>query len=388
MNPILVFLLGLLVGLGIAICGFLLRRASSPVPAMEMERDWTPLMEAVHDGLILFRDGRIHAANRRANIVLGLDAEAPPERLRYALQRVPELRDFVERLPGTPDVTGTTITLGYPDPRHLRVYAARVAKEGETSGGWFLLTLTDVTELQRLERIRRRFTADISHQIRTPVTAIRLLAEQLPDAEGAFGELSTRILRETDRLQRLAHEILQLARLEAGEEISDVQTFRVGDLVAEAIDTVHSQAGQRGISFRTCGSVEAVWQGDYRKLLRTLEIYLDNAIKFSPAGATVTIGVEDSANKRTLTVRDQGPGIPFDDQPRVFNRFYRGAPGSQHDGFGLGLAIAKHSMAAAGGTVFVESRLGEGSTFGLSLPGADPGIAPPCDGEKREYTGG
>ncbi|MFO8059462.1 MAG: HAMP domain-containing sensor histidine kinase [Bacillota bacterium] len=326
------------------------------------------ILHSVHDGLIVLRGRHVVLANRRASVLLGLEFSASWDQLGLAMRRTPELMAYVEAWRRGEEPQETVMPVDYTHPRYLRVHGALLEEADLPWKGSLLLTLTDVSELHRLEQIRRRFTADISHQIRTPVTAIRLLAEQLPSNSEDFGELATRILGETDRLQRLADEILALSRLEAGEEPMELEDFAVGDLLDEALSAVRSQAERRGVRLVKYIDEDEVWRADYRKLLRTLGIYLDNAIKFSPDGDEVRLGVRTDVDRRVITVADSGPGIPRDELPHVFHRFYRGTRGLGHSGFGLGLAIAKHSMVAAGGDVFANSQVGKGSTFGLTLP--------------------
>ncbi len=362
------FFLGLM--LGLALASVLLsfwRRPRNESRGSTEGRD-NRLLDVVHDGLIVLTDGEIVMANAHANEFLGLESSASPERLRMAIRRIPELTEYIDAWRRGEEPAETVVEVGYPQPRYLRVQGARLEDTEITSRDALLFTLTDVSELQRLEKIRRRFTADISHQIRTPVTAIRLLAEQMSMGAGDPGELTDRVLRETDRLQRLAEEILTLSRLESGEEVPDIQRFLVGDLLEEAVDAATSHAQGREVRIEVDYDAEECWRGDYRKLLRALGIYVDNAVKFSPPGREVRIAARTEEGRGVVTVTDSGPGIPVDELPQVFHRFYRGSRGSTHSGFGLGLAIAKHSVAAAGGDVFVESRVGEGSTFGFTLP--------------------
>ena len=332
------------------------------------------ILHSAHDGLIVLRGRRVVLANRRASELLGLKSSTSWYQLGLAMRRTPELMAYVEAWKRGEEPGETVITLDYTQPRYLRVHGALLDVADPPWKESLLLTLTDVSELHRLEKIRRQFTADISHQIRTPVTAIRLLAEQLPSNSEDFGELATRILQETDRLQRLADEILALSRLEAGEEPLELENFAVRNLLDEALSAVRSQAENREVRLVTDLNEDDndIWRGDYPKLLRTLCIYLDNAIKFSPEGGEVQLRVRTDGDRGVIAVVDFGPGIPRDELPNVFHRFYRGTRGIGHSGFGLGLAIAKHCMVAAGGNVFARSQVGQGSTFGLTLPIESP----------------
>ncbi len=364
-------LAGMVVG-ALAEWAFLRERYGSALPEDHMSL----ILHSAHDGLIVLRGRRVVLANRRACELLGLEPSSSWDQLGLAIRRTPDLMDHIDAWRRGEEPTETVMTADYARPRYLRVHGALLEEADHPWKDSLLLTLTDVSELHRLEQIRRRFTADISHQIRSPVTAIKLLAEQLPSRSEDDGELATRILRETDRLQRLADEILALSRLEAGEEPMQLEDFAVRDLLDEALSTVRSQAERRGVRLVKDLSGDEIWRGDYRKLLRTLGTYLDNAIKFAPEGSDVRLQARTEEDQRVITVVDSGPGIPADELPHVFHRFYRGSRGLGHSGFGLGLAIAKHSMVSAGGDVFAQSQLGRGSTFGLTLP-----IATGAEGE-------
>ncbi|MFW5896532.1 MAG: sensor histidine kinase, partial [Bacillota bacterium] len=320
---VIALVLGVVLGLGAAYLWHIPRGESTATRPDPNGR----FLDVVHDGLIVLSDGQVMMANAHANQFLGLETSASFERLRLAIRRIPELTEYIEAWRRGNEPGETVIEVGYPQPRYLRVQGAHLRDPEIASEDALLLTLTDVSELQRLEQIRRRFTADISHQIRTPVTAIRLLAEQMAMGTGDPGELTNRVLRETDRLQRLADEILTLSRLESGEEIPDIQEFAVGDLLEEAIDAAASYADGSGVVIEADYPEDEWWCGDYRKLLRALGIYVDNAVKFSPPGGKVRIEARTKDGSGVVTVSDSGPGIPVDELPQVFHRFYRGTRG-------------------------------------------------------------
>lgn len=335
--------------------------AGLTVPAYRRWHRLRRILDHLPDGVILFsRRGDVLMANTAAAEFVGLQGGWSRRRFRLALARIPDLSTYVEgALSGSGGEDGPTIEVGYPEVRYLRVQAAPLDTEE------VLLTLTDVTTLQRLEAVRRRFTADLSHQLRTPVTSIRLLVETLE--QRVDDTVTGRIVRETGRLEQLVDEILTLSRLEAGEEQFSPESFHIAQLVTEAVEVVSPQISRKDIDLRLELDDEP-WWGDYPKLLRTLEVYLDNAIKFSPPSGSITISSRTIGDYHTLLVIDEGPGIAQHEQPYVFHRFYRGRRQAGSGGFGLGLAVAKHAVAAHGGQVFVESQVGTGSTFGFRLP--------------------
>jgi len=319
-------------------------------------------LEFVHDGVLLCDPaGKVVAANRRAAEYLGLEPGQPPHRLSLALRRNPDLVSYLEGLRSGKSPETITVQTGYPRVRFLQV-------QGSLLHRLAVLTLTDVTRLHQLEQMRRRFTADLSHELRTPVTAIRLLTEALERDRPELAEHTQRILTATKRLEQLVAQILDLSRLEAGQEQLSPEWFDPADLVGEAVDRIAPQAAAKQLRLVRRLEGERPWWGDYEKLLRLLGIYLDNAVRFSPPATEIVIRVFNTQEANVLTVTDHGPGILAEELPYVFQRFYKGQRQTGTPGFGLGLAIAKHIALAHGGEVFADSRVGEGSTFGVRLP--------------------
>lgn len=363
--PLLV-LLGLVIGFLLGCSGLLVRRKARGLHPELGRVD--SLLDRIHDGVVVLgQQGEVLTANQRAAEFLGLDRPETGKKIRLALLRNPDLSGFLEKVREGRAPEGITVEAGYPQVRNLRVQASSIPSGGGTGGPFLLLTLTDVTRLHQLEKIRRQFTADLSHEIRTPVTSIRLMAEDMERAEQVLPDHIQRILREAGRLERLVNEILDLSRLEAGEERLDYGPFISQELLDEALDRVGPRASRQGVGIEV-EAHESKWWGDYDKLLRVVEIYLDNALKYSPPGSCIKVRSAREGSWQVLRVSDQGPGIPYDEKPHVFQRFYKGQRQEGNPGFGLGLAIAKHVVAQHGGQVFVESRVGEGSEFGFRIP--------------------
>ncbi len=325
------------------------------------------LLDLIDDGVIaLSQSGKVLLANRMMARFLGLDPDAGGEKIRLALLRIPDLDRYLEQVVTGDFPDSVTVEAGYPRVRHLRVHAS-VVTSARGNQSVIIMTVTDVSRIEQLEQVRRRFTADLSHELRTPVTSIRLMAEALAWKGSGVEDHATRILREAGRLERLVDEVLTLSRLEAGETRFDPEWFQVSDLVDESLDWISSPASQKDVVLER--HVEDVkWWGDFRRLARLLEVYLDNAVKFSPPGGRIVIRAFTDDGHLVLTVADTGPGVPVEDQPHVFHRFYKGQRQAGSPGFGLGLAIAKHAALAHRGEVFIDSQVGEGSTFGVRLP--------------------
>lgn len=273
-----------------------------------------------------------------------------------------------------------TVELYGPPKRTLTVRTAPLVDAARPLG--VIAVIDDVTELRRLEAVRRDFVANVSHELKTPVGALGLLAETLADEEDPVVAryLADRIQTEAFRLGRVINDLLDLSRIEA-EESSPKELSAIAQVMTEAADGVRSiaQAAEVGLVLSTPHDGVLVL-ADRRQLLAALHNLLDNAIKYSESGTSVTLSASSGGEWVDLAVADQGIGIPAQDLDRVFERFYRvdHGRGRETGGTGLGLAIVRHVAHNHGGRVGVESREGEGSRFTLRLPLAQPGT-PPAD---------
>jgi two-component system sensor histidine kinase SenX3 len=230
----------------------------------------------------------------------------------------------------------------------------------------------DITERRRLEAVRTDFVANISHELKTPIGAIGLLAEtlQAEDDPEVAERLAGRIQMESYRVGRTIEDLLELSRIEI-DESRVAETVEVGALVCEAIERLLPAAEQAGVALTGMGREISVGiHCDRRQLVSALTNLVDNAIKYSDPGGSVEVAAEITPDEVVLSVIDHGIGIPARDLDRVFERFYRvdQARSRQTGGTGLGLAIVRHVVANHAGSVDVDSRLGEGSTFRLRLP--------------------
>lgn len=235
-----------------------------------------------------------------------------------------------------------------------------------------LVVVEDVTERRRLESVRRDFVANISHELKTPVGALGLLAETLAaeDDPAVTRRLAERILAEAFRVGRTIEDLLELSRLELAEpELHD--RVLVGDVVSEAVDRVRGAADHRGIAIE----VEAVSDrlgvlGDRRQLVSAVYNLLENAVKYSDRGSRVEVRTRTDGHVVDVSVQDHGIGIPRRDLERVFERFYRvdRARSRETGGTGLGLAIVRHVVQNHHGEILVDSEEGQGSTFTLRFP--------------------
>jgi two-component system phosphate regulon sensor histidine kinase PhoR len=265
------------------------------------------------------------------------------------------------------------LTMVFPEARTLAMRAFPLADRGPT--GRIVVTLTDITQRRRLEVLRRDFVANASHELKTPVAAVRALAETLltalPDDPEAGRQFAERIAREAERLDVLARDLLDLSRVERGT--LDVEPVDLVGLAKEALDGYEGLATERRVRLRS-ELQQVSMRGDRAQLGLLLSNLLDNAVRHTPAKGTVCVRLDAAESRAVLQVADTGEGIPASELPRVFERFYRvdKARARQTGGTGLGLAIVRHVAEAHGGTVRVDSELGQGSTFTVALPVAGP----------------
>ncbi|MDQ1294609.1 MAG: two-component system, OmpR family, sensor histidine kinase SenX3 [Actinomycetota bacterium] len=247
---------------------------------------------------------------------------------------------------------------------------ARVAPLGAE---YILVLVDDRTEARRVEEIRRDFVANVSHELKTPVGALRLLSEAVNDAAEdpqSVRHFAERMERESKRLSALVQEIIDLSRLQVADALHPPEPVDVDEMVSEAVDRCRLSAQSKRIEVQVAGDVGAVVFGDHNLLVTAVRNLVDNAISYSPEATRVGVGVRRGEGLVEIAVSDQGIGIPLADQDRIFERFYRIDPARSRatGGTGLGLSIVKHVAANHGGEVKLWSVLGQGSTFTLRLP--------------------
>jgi two-component system sensor histidine kinase SenX3 len=255
-------------------------------------------------------------------------------------------------------------------------FAVRVAPLGPAvgDGGLILLLAEDQTESRRVDEIRRDFVANISHELKTPVGALALLAETVEEAADdpeAVLRFAGRMRQEAARLTDLVQDLIMLSRIQAAEPVPAPRPVGLDDVVAEAVDRCRMRASARGISLEMTGARDLTIMGDEDLLVTALRNLLENAVSYSPDRTRVVITTRAASSwTAEISVSDQGIGIPERDRERIFERFYRVDPARSRatGGTGLGLAIVKHVTAAHGGNVTVWSQEGVGSTFTLRLP--------------------
>jgi len=255
-------------------------------------------------------------------------------------------------------------------------FAVRVAPLGAAigGGGLVLLLAEDQTESRRVDEVKRDFVANTSHELKTPVGALALLAETIEDAADdaeAVRRFASKMRQEAQRLTNLVQDLITLSRIQAVEPVPDPRPVALDTVVAEAVDRCRMRANARGITLASVGSRGLSVLGDEDLLVTALRNLLENAVAYSPEKTRVVITTRKTPEGHAeLSVADQGIGIPERDLERIFERFYRVDPARSRatGGTGLGLAIVKHVMAAHNGKVTVRSVEGDGSTFTLYMP--------------------
>jgi two-component system sensor histidine kinase SenX3 len=326
------------------------------------------LMEAVPQALLVF-DPRGQA--RLANAA-GARYLHPRHGDALVQAAVGQLVAEVLAVPGTGTLTGNRVERGrrldlVGPPRQAFELAACRLGDGS---GLVLVLVDDVTERRRLEEMRRDFVANISHELRTPIGALSLLAETMAEEAdpNVLSRLADRLHTEASRLTRTVDDLLLLSTIEGG----DIQTnpVRLDDLVNRAVDRVAGTAADRGIEIKIdVPDPDLEVSGDRLQLVSALANLIDNALTYSDPGSLVLVQTTVRAADVELAVIDRGIGIPVRDLERVFERFYRvdRARSRRTGGTGLGLAIVRHVANNHGGHVSVDSVEGEGSTFTLRL---------------------
>ena len=232
----------------------------------------------------------------------------------------------------------------------------------------------DITKLRRLEQVRKDFVANVSHELRTPLTSIKGYVETLLDGamedKTAFRRFINSILRHTDLLQALVEDLLQLSRIESGQHEVSFSACDLSLLSQSVAQIFEEQVVRKNIQLTFEFNAEKLARGNPELIERALANLLDNAVKYTQEGGSIKISTTEQSDKIILKVSDTGLGIPSDALPRIFERFFRvdRARSRALGGTGLGLAIVRHTMELLEGKTWVESQLGEGTTFHLSLP--------------------
>lgn len=362
----------------------------------ERDRDRAMIGSLAEGVLTVGPDGTVTVANDAATRLLGLPDDVESARL-DALPAPILDAVLAARASGAPPEDRRLVAL--PGGAELEVHVSRLADDHEAGT---VLTLRDVTEQRRLERARRDLVANVSHELKTPIAALKGFLELLEDEgvdERHRREFLASMTQETGRLERLVEEQLQLARLDAGALPLERERIDLVDLAEVVTAPRIPLAAREGVTLAVApgppdGPVPV--EVDPARIEQILLILLDNAQRHTPPGGRVDVIVAREGGQATVAVRDTGEGVPEEVQPFVFDRFYRGDPSREGRSAGLGLAIARGLASAHGGSITLDSRPGEGSTFTLRLPARRSGAVteespvpdlPPAAGSPRPGAG-
>ncbi|MGV0111466.1 sensor histidine kinase [Arthrobacter sp. CP30] len=370
MDPLLLTLVAGLVGLALGVSGMAAFRASEAQRLRLLYEDEPSLPDGAAEVLSII--GRAYV------IVDAIDGvvRASPAAYAFGLVRGhtvvhSELLDLTSRVrrDGVIEQEQLELPRG-PLGQGTIVVQVRVAALGAE---YILILADDRTEITRSEEIRNDFVANVSHELKTPVGAISLLAEAIDDAaedEVAVRRFAQRMHKESGRLSALVQDIIELSRLQGADVVRRGKPVDVNAVIAEAVDRNKLPAESKQIDIVVGGTVQAPVYGDRDLLMTAFRNLIDNAIRYSPEGTRVGVGVRSRDGLVQVSVTDQGTGITPEEQERIFERFYRidAARSRQTGGTGLGLSIVKHVVANHGGEVTVWSQAGQGSTFTVRLP--------------------
>lgn len=348
------------------------RELRARLEALGRERDEREhVLAHMHDGVALVdASDRLVHCNHALAMLLAAPRPAPPGTPLLAFTRAPEIGELIALARAQSRGVEAELRLWAPEPRVLRASATPVG--GDTAGA-VLLVLHDLTEADRVNRIRQDFVANVSHELRTPLTSLRGYAETLLDGgldDAEHREAFVRTIRDQAvRLQALVDDLLSLAELERPDAPLRRTRFDLRALLAEQAGAFREAAARAGLALQVEPGEPVDVDADRARLTQVVANLVDNAIKYTERG-TITLVAGRGGARAWCEVRDTGPGIPAEDQPRVFERFYRvdKARSREQGGTGLGLSIVKHIVGLHGGEVAVRSAPGEGSAFRFELP--------------------
>jgi len=360
--------LGILVGAFAVIAYWISQRSMHRMPqtpAPELDEGLVRMLAVLRSAAIVLdpEDTVVRASAPAYSLGLVRDGLVVPPAIRELIESVRRdgvIRDEELEVARGPLGKGTLllqVRVAQVTPRHVVVLAE------------------DQTQAKRLEAIRRDFVVNISHELKTPVGALTLLAETVQDAADdpeAVRRFAGRIQTEAVRLSALVHEIIELSRLQVAGALTEVSTVELDDVVKEAVDRARTTADAKRVRLEVGGQSGVQVSGQHDLLVTAVRNLVDNAVAYSGEASRVGVGVRMADDIVEIAVVDEGIGISAADQERVFERFYRVDPARSREtgGTGLGLSIVKHVAADHGGDVTVWSRPGRGSTFTLRLPRA------------------
>ncbi len=318
------------------------------------------ILESMESGVIaISQNMHVMLINPYAKKLFGIKEDIIGKDIRdYIIDH--EILDFSRNIT---NIDTKEIKLFHPVEREVRVKKAPIIREKESVLG-IVISVQDITDIKRLENMRSQFVANVSHELKTPLTSIKGFSETLRfvDDDVTKNKFLDIIDKETERLTLLINDILILSNIENMNSMKNDE-FRPNEIIYEAINMVKKEAADKNIKITTNCCFNKPLIGDSNKFYQIILNLLANAIKYSNNDSNIDLITKEDKGKFIMVVKDEGIGIPKEDLPRIFERFYRVDKSRTTRGTGLGLAIVKHIVKLFNGDIFVESKLGEGSKF-------------------------
>jgi two-component system phosphate regulon sensor histidine kinase PhoR len=343
---------------------------------VNQRNEFEAVLSSMVEGVLAFdTEENLLSLNQSASDLLGVQEEAVLNRPIQEVIRNSALQRFVSKTLASMEPVEDEISLYNGGERNLQAHGTPLTDVSGIRIG-ALVVLNDVTNIRRLENIRREFVANASHEIRTPITSIKGFVETLLDGALEDRETAQRFLgiigKHSDRLNAIVEDLLSLSKIEMEAETGQVylEEGRIVDVLEEAVEACHTGIEEKRITVRIDCPGNLICRINSSLLVQALINLIDNAVKFSEEGGTVTIACKAAAGGIAISVKDEGVGIGSTHIPRLFERFYRvdKARSRTLGGTGLGLAIVKHIAQVHNGEVTVTSAPGQGSTFTITLP--------------------
>ncbi|ONK22518.1 PAS domain-containing sensor histidine kinase [Bacillus sp. VT-16-64] len=340
----------------------------------ENEQQLMGVLTYMKSGVLLVdKDGRILLANRAMGDMLGLEPETLKGKLHVEAGKSADLSRLIDQCLLEGKEIRDEIQFYFPDERILDAHLAPyVGKRNELKG--IVAVLHDITDIRRLEKMRSEFVANVSHELKTPITSVKGFAETLLDGamddEELLHDFLNIIHKESVRLHRLINDILHLSKIEQHLVTPIVEEVNVTEVIRNVAETIRKEVKTKGLELELPDNTNVWVEGERDRIQQIILNLVSNAVVYTPEGGKISVSVSERENEVDIRVQDNGIGISKKDLPRIFERFYRVDKARARDsgGTGLGLAIVKHLIESHHGSIKVESEEGEGTIFTVTLP--------------------
>ena len=342
----------------------------------DQKNELSTIFESLSDGLLAVdSEGKVIDVNQTLTSWLGANPNHVKGKPIHELTRYPDIQNLIYSVIEEEKPVEQSIVLHGMEIQHLEVRSNLLKSNDQVIGAIF--SFRDTTRLQQLEHIRSDFVANVSHELKTPITSIIGYAETLQESALESPEDAKRfvdiIIKQSNRLHAIVVDLLSLSRIEQGQETIEIERIALSTLCDETISPFQSLAEEKSILIKNTVSPSTQLPCQPALFQQALGNLIENALKYSPENSTVEVSAETKGQTIEISVSDQGPGIPREHQERIFERFYRidGARSRALGGTGLGLAIVKHIVLKHHGRIDLSSVGGEGCTFVITLPALD-----------------